>query len=87
MQIWRRMRTLIVQWNQSEWFHHRATQASALGTNPFTHLSVLLLLHLSHVDLDDINPFVNGYLTEDELEMTEEYVARPYLPGRVKDMM
>ena len=33
------------------------------------------------------DPFSNGYLTEDEIEFTEDYVPAPYIPGRVIDQI
>ena len=33
----------------------------------------------------DADPFSNNYLTEDELEFSEDYVPAPYVPGRVMD--
>ena len=33
----------------------------------------------------DADPFANNYLTEDEIEFSEDYVPAPYVPGRVMD--
>lgn len=35
----------------------------------------------------DGDPFSNGYLTEDEIEFTEDYVPGPYIPGRIVDQI
>lgn len=35
----------------------------------------------------DGDPFSNGYLTEDEYELTENYKPMPYIPGRIMDQI
>jgi hypothetical protein len=35
----------------------------------------------------DGDPFANGYLTEDELEFSEDYTPAPYVPGRIVDQI